>query len=51
MLSLDKPEINWVELSTSMGVPSYEPKTVEEFTKAFNQSVAESGPSLIVIHT
>ena len=51
MLSLDKPEINWVELGTSMGVPSYEPKTVEEFTKAFNQSVAESGPSLIVIHT
>ena len=49
MLSLENPKIDWSKLSQSMGVPSHIPTTVEEFTKAFNNSIKESGPSLIII--
>jgi thiamine pyrophosphate-dependent acetolactate synthase large subunit-like protein len=50
MLSLDNPKIDWVQLSKSLGVPSYMPTSVEEFSKAFSSSIKESGPSLIVIN-
>jgi acetolactate synthase-1/2/3 large subunit len=50
MLSLDNPKIDWAQLSKSLGVPSYMPSTVEEFTKVFSQSINEAGPSLIVIN-
>ena len=50
MLSLEDPTIDWIQLSKSMGVPSFAPSSVEEFTKVFLHSVKESGPSLIVIN-
>jgi acetolactate synthase-1/2/3 large subunit len=50
MLSLENPTIDWIQLSKSMGVPSFAPSSVEEFTKVFLHSVKESGPSLIVIN-
>ena len=50
MLSLENPSIDWIQLSKSMGVPSFAPNSVEEFTKVFSQSIKEQGPSLIVIH-
>ena len=50
MLSLENPEINWVELSRSMGVPCYQPHTVEDFRKVFSSSVDEPGPSTIIVN-
>ena len=50
MLSLDNPKIDWIQLSKSLGVPSFMPSTVKEFIKVFSQSINEAGPSLIVIN-
>lgn len=50
MLSLENPIINWIQLSESMGVPSFAPNTAEEFIKVFSHSVKEPGPSLIVLN-
>ena len=50
MLSLENPKIDWIHLSQSLGVPSFMPANVEEFTKVFSHSISEAGPSLIVIN-
>ena len=50
MLSLENPSIDWISLSKSMGVPSYQPNTVEDFVKIFSSAVKEPGPTTIVIH-
>ena len=49
MFSLDNPKLDWIKLSQSMGVPCYEPKTVEDFIKNFSSCVHEEGPSTILI--
>ena len=49
MLSLDNPEINWVSLANSLGVPAKRTLTVEEFHKAFSDGISSEGPSLIEI--
>ena len=49
MLSLDNPEINWVSLANSLGVPAKKTLTVEEFNKAFSDGISSEGPSLIEI--
>ena len=49
MLSLDNPEINWVSLANSLGVPAKKTLTVEEFYKAFSDGISSEGPSLIEI--
>jgi acetolactate synthase-1/2/3 large subunit len=49
MLSLDNPEINWVSLANSLGVPAKKTLTVEEFHKAFSDGISSEGPSLIEI--
>ena len=49
MFSLDNPKLDWIKLSQSMGVPCYEPKTVEDFIKNFSSCVHEDGPSTILI--
>ena len=49
MLSMDNPEIDWVSLSKSLGVPAKRTITVEEFYKAFSDGLASDGPSLIEI--
>jgi len=49
MLSLDNPEINWVSLANSLGVPAKRTLTVEEFQKAFSDGISSEGPSLIEI--
>ena len=50
MLSLENPAIDWISLSKSMGVPSYQPNTVEDFVKIFSSAVKEPGPTTIVIN-
>ena len=49
MLSLDNPEIDWVSLANSLGVPAKKTLTVEEFHKAFSDGISSEGPSLIEI--
>ena len=49
MLSMDNPEIDWVSLSKSLGVPAKRTVTVEEFRKAFSDGLVSEGPSLIEI--
>jgi acetolactate synthase-1/2/3 large subunit len=49
MLSLDNPEIDWVSLSNSLGVPAKRTLSVEEFHKAFSDGISSEGPSLIEI--
>ena len=49
MFSLDNPEINWVSLSKSMGVPANRTTTVEQFSKAFSDGLNSEGPSLIEV--
>ena len=50
MFSLKDPKINWLKLSQSLGVPGFEPSTIEEFTKVFTHSTKNPGPSLIIIN-
>ena len=47
MLHLDGPEINWVQLSESMGVPAVEATTAEAFDAALSEAFAAPGPRLI----
>lgn len=47
MFDLDRPEIDWVALATSMGVEAVRTKTAEQFNRALAASLAGSGPSLI----
>jgi len=47
MLSLDGPEINWVALAESMGVPAIAVNTGEAFDAALKDAIAAPGPRLI----
>jgi len=47
MLSIGGPDIDWVQLSTSMGVPAVEATTAEAFDAALAEAIAASGPKLI----
>ncbi len=47
MLHLDGPEIDWVRLSESMGVPAQQVTTAEELDAALAEAFAEPGPRLI----
>ena len=47
MLSIGGPDIDWVALSQSMGVPAVEAATAEEFDAALADAVAAPGPRLI----
>jgi len=47
MLSLAQPDINWVELSTGMGVPATRASSAEEFHEQFAAAMNSKGPRLI----
>ncbi|MEM7221064.1 MAG: acetolactate synthase large subunit [Pseudomonadota bacterium] len=47
MLDLTNPELNWSSLAAGMGMPAWRVETAEEFNKALEASLAQSGPSLI----
>lgn len=47
MLSIGGPDIDWVQLSTSLGVPAVEAATAEAFDVALQQAIAAPGPRLI----
>lgn len=47
MLSIGGPDIDWVSLSQSMGVPAVEAATAEAFDAALSKAMSEPGPHLI----
>ena len=47
MLSIGGPDIDWVQLSSSMGVPAVEATTAEGFDVALADAIAADGPRLI----
>ena len=47
MLDLSNPEIDWVRLAQSMGVPGTLCTTAEEFDSALERAFSKEGPSLI----
>jgi len=47
MLSIGGPDIDWVQLSSSMGVPAVEAKTAEAFDATLAEAIAAPGPRLI----
>jgi acetolactate synthase-1/2/3 large subunit len=47
MLSLDRPDLDFVALAKGHGVPARRADTLEAFSKALMHSIAEPGPSLI----
>lgn len=49
LLSLTNPEINWVPLSESMGVPAQRVETMEGLDEAFNGALKNNGPHLIEV--
>jgi len=49
MLDLGRPDIDWVALAKSLGVPGARVTTMEEFNHRFAGGVAEPGPYLIEV--
>lgn len=47
MLSIGGPDIDWVQLSQSMGVPAVAATTAEAFDAALAEAIADPGPRLI----
>jgi len=47
MLTLDRPNLDWVDMARGMGVQGVKATTAEEFNKAFARACAEPGPHLI----
>jgi acetolactate synthase-1/2/3 large subunit len=49
MLSLNRPDLDWVALATGMGVPATRATTAEEFNNQLARSLAAPGPGLIEV--
>ena len=47
LLNLDKPVIDWVHLSESLGVPAIRASNVQDFSNALKQALSGKGPKLI----
>ena len=50
MLTLGNPEIDWMQLASSMGVTAHEARTGEEMDAAVEAAFAAGGPHLIAAH-
>ncbi len=49
MLDLGRPDIDWVGLAKSLGVPGARATTMEEFNRHFAAGLAASGPYLVEV--
>jgi acetolactate synthase-1/2/3 large subunit len=47
MMELDRPKLDWVSLSSGMGVRAVRACTVSEFRDALAEAIAVNGPFLI----
>lgn len=50
LTTLDRPGIDWVKLSRSMGVPAVAVDTAEDLAGQLGQSLTDPGPHLIAMH-
>jgi acetolactate synthase-1/2/3 large subunit len=49
LFEIGRPDLDWVSLSKSMGVPGTRVDSLEQFTKALRQGFESAGPSLIEV--
>ena len=49
MLDLHNPELDWVKLSSGMGVEANRATSVEEFATQFASAMKDHGPRLIEV--
>jgi acetolactate synthase I/II/III large subunit len=47
LADIDQPKLDWVKISSGMGVPATSVSTVEDLVRELTRIVAEPGPSLI----
>jgi len=47
MLTLDRPELDWVSLARGMGVPGQRVESLQELATALQRALATTGPVLI----
>ena len=47
MITLDRPELDWVKLAEGLGVPAKRVTTANEFNQVLNNFLREPGPNLI----
>jgi acetolactate synthase-1/2/3 large subunit len=47
LLDLSRPDLDFVSLATSMGVPATRSTTTEELAEQFREAVAQPGPHVI----
>jgi acetolactate synthase-1/2/3 large subunit len=47
LADIDQPRLDWVRISSGMGVPAKSVNTVESLKKELTKILAEPGPSLI----
>jgi acetolactate synthase I/II/III large subunit len=47
MIDIGRPQLDWVKLSESMGVPAMRAETAGEFENAFRSALAVRGPRLV----
>ena len=49
MFDIGNPDLDWTQLSKSMGVPGTRPTSMKSFVSALSAAFAEEGPALIEI--
>ncbi|MFT3938536.1 acetolactate synthase large subunit [Rhodopseudomonas sp. BR0C11] len=49
MLTLDRPDLDWVALAKGMGVPARNVSTADEFNAALAAGLASGGPNVIAV--
>jgi acetolactate synthase I/II/III large subunit len=49
MLSLNQPDLDWVQLAAGMGVPATRATTADEFNQQLTRAFAAPGPNLIEV--
>ena len=49
MLSLSRPDLDWVAMAKGMGVPASRADTCEQLAKALDAGLASGGPNLIQV--
>lgn len=49
MLSIDRPALDWVSLSTGHGIPASRVTTLGEFADAFRRGIDSPGPNLVEV--
>jgi acetolactate synthase-1/2/3 large subunit len=49
MMEIGRPDIDWVGLANSLGVPGSKVRNMEEFNSGLRDGIAEKGPFLLEV--